>query len=108
MARKFHAASHKGPGSPQAFTRDLFLKVRSGRLRFRSAQSGFAPVRRRRHRSSGLRGGGRLVLARRDLAFEQALELVAGERLEFEKRIGDDVELSALFGQKALRRFVSL
>src|SRR5919201_5140249 len=45
--------------------------------------------------------------ARRPLAGEQILDLVAGQRLEFEQRLGQRLEIAALFLENLLRLFVT-
>ena len=76
---------------------------RSGlRLRRDVAGRRLGPGRRlagRRHRGSARRQRLDHGFAHRLLAVEQILDLVAGQRLEFEQALGQSLEIGALLGQ---------
>src|SRR5919204_5119143 len=91
-------------------SRSIALRSQRSRLRLRLETTGFRARTRltgRRHRRAARRRRPDDGFARRPLAGEQILDLVAGQRLEFEQRLGQRLEIAALFLENLLRLFVT-
>ena len=63
----------------------------------------------RRRGGAARRGSGRrLIIPDWRLALEQALQLLAGERLEFEQPLGQRLQVAAFLGENLLRLLIAV